>query len=399
MGLPKTIDKESIMSISEDIERVVAAGKRQEARRARRCKKVNEFWDEMKSVFSEKMPLFIPSIVDTEKHTRKPMMSWGKADLTLMDDWKWKKNMEDALIEDKKDGCIQVKMGLVSYNLCALDVDADELVEVVLEAMPFLKKTFSTLGSKGRTYWFYMKGEYPLHKKQIHCHGYTSKVDEKGNPLVLKIEFLTAGCLCTIWGTHYKVVEPYRQYGSKVITIEFADIEKGVAKIEDATWASKPSSNGSSTRPRIRIRHSISTLSNRGNIDLKAYDAAREEDSTIAALLVEEYFPDAQWSEEKNGWRCGDRTGRASYHGGKGSFAIEPNGRTTDWDYEPSDPEAHPTLLDCICSDERDEKNTYDSVFSFLAEQAEEYNFFKAPSIFFPSGRKSSWANIVKGKH
>ena len=190
------------MTIAEDIEKVVAAGKRQDARRARRRKKVDAFWDWARAVFGEKMPLFIPSVVDTEKHTRQPMVKWRHVDRSLMDDPYWRKCMEDALTEDKKDGCIQVKLGVCSFHLCVLDVDADELVEPVLEAMPFLRETLSSLGSKGRHFWFYMEGDYPQHKKQIVCEGFT-------------IEFLTEHSLCTIWGTHYKVAEHIPSVGQQ----------------------------------------------------------------------------------------------------------------------------------------------------------------------------------------
>jgi len=231
------------MALPPEVERVIAAGKLQEAKRARRQERIDEFWDEMRSVFGEKMPVFIPSAVtietDLQKPSRKPVIEWARVGQELVNDVYWKKCMDEAITQEKRDGCVQVKLGFHSYHLCALDIDANELVKVVLDAMPFLKETFSTLGSKGRTYWFFMEEEYPDRKKQIHCRGYTNALDEKGNPKVLKIEFLTEGCLCTIWGMHWKSAEPYQHWGTKVITLKFSDIEEGVAKIEDADWAVK----------------------------------------------------------------------------------------------------------------------------------------------------------------
>src|SRR5258708_121922 len=137
------------MAIADDMQRVTAARKRQEKQKTPRQKKIDQFCDCEKEGFGEdKRPFFIPSFVDVKKNIRQPTVKWGKADRDMMDDWFWKKKMEEALTEDEKDGCIQVKMGPHSFNLCSLDVDADELVEPVLDAMPFLRETLSTFGKK-----------------------------------------------------------------------------------------------------------------------------------------------------------------------------------------------------------------------------------------------------------
>jgi|SRR5208282_4281901 len=68
------------MFLPPEVERVIAAGKRQEERRARRRKKVDTFMDWARQIFGEKVPLFIPSVVGTEKHTRQPMVKWKQAD-------------------------------------------------------------------------------------------------------------------------------------------------------------------------------------------------------------------------------------------------------------------------------------------------------------------------------
>jgi hypothetical protein len=231
------------MPIPPEIERLLEVSRQREEKKARRREKIDEFWDRMRGVFGEKMPVFIPSAVTIEmngqKPSRKPVIEWKGVGQELVNDAYWKRRMDEAIAQEKQDGCIQVKLGYHSYHLCTLDVDADELVEPVRDAMPFLKETFSTYGSKGRTYWFWMEGEYPDYKKQILCRGYSYERDEKGNLKVLKIEFLSDGHLCTIWGTHYKTAEPYRQFRDKVITLTFADIEAGVAEIEDAEWAVK----------------------------------------------------------------------------------------------------------------------------------------------------------------
>src|SRR5271166_6463945 len=114
------------MALPPEVERVIAAGKRQEAQRARRREKIDEFMNWAREIFGEKLPFFIPSFVDTEKHIRQPYVKWKHADRSMMDDRYWRKCMEDALTEDKKDGCIQVKLGPQSFNLCSLDIDADE---------------------------------------------------------------------------------------------------------------------------------------------------------------------------------------------------------------------------------------------------------------------------------
>ena len=126
-----------------------------------------------------------------------------------------------------------------------------------------------------------------------------------------------------------------------------------------------------------------------GGINLKAYDNAREDDPTVVEILVAEYFADANWYDEGI-WRCGDRTGVAGK--GKGSFQIEPNGRCTDFDYDLTEPEAHPTLLDCICSEDRDCEEHHESVFAYLCRQGDDYNFFmpvEKPEVLLPKKGQS----------
>ena len=142
------------------VEQILSAGRRQQQKQARRQSKLDKFF-EFAAIFGDKIPLFIPSVVNVKERSRTPMVKWRNADASIITDEFYVRCMREALMEAKQDGCIQVKLGPDSFNLCALDVDADELVQLVLDAMPFLAKTLQTRGSKGRHFWVYMEGDYP----------------------------------------------------------------------------------------------------------------------------------------------------------------------------------------------------------------------------------------------
>jgi hypothetical protein len=358
------------------LENLSAAVERQEQKRARRNRQkdqVNKFLDWVKEIFSDRMPFLVPSFVEVERKIRKPVVKWRHVHRNSMNEDYWLRCLHDALTEE---GCVQVKLGPESFDLCALDVDADELVTPTLDAMPFLANTLQTYGSKGCTFWFFIEGDYPKHKKVIECAGY-------------KIEFLTERCLSTIWGTHYATGESYQRINDvPPISIRFEDI-----KLPDGgEWKGKPASNGAGTHAQRNRRHRHGTAGKHGGIDWKAYDVAREaDDGLLVEILVDEYFSDANWYEDEAVWRCGDRTGRGA--SGRGSFAIEPNGRCTDFEFDLTEPAAHPTLINAICSEERNEHgecNTYEDVFGFLATKGDEYNFFmptapeELPQVLLP---------------
>jgi hypothetical protein len=218
----------------------------------------------------------------------------------------------------------------------------------------------------------YMEGNYPQKKKQIVYRNTFSP-----------IEFLTEGNLCTIWGTHYKTGEPYQcVHIAPPITFKFEDLKLPVG----GEWKAKAATNGvglKHSRP-----HAHGTISRNGGINWAAYDAAIDaQEDDLVELLATEYFDVVRVDGV---WRCGDITGRRATN--RGSFIIEPNGRCTDWDDE-----SHPTLMDAITSDLRDERNTYDDVFTFLAQQGEEFNFFmpvapeELPQVLLPfPGRNES---------
>src|ERR1700730_8445285 len=305
-------------------------------------------------ILGDQLPVVIPSVVkvDYEKGIRKPLTKWSKVDRSLMHEYGWKQRMIDALTEEKDDGCIQVKLGPQSFHLCVLDVDADELVELVLEAMPVLGETLQTRGSKGRHFWFYLVGDYPKHKKQIICQGFT-------------IEFLTEHSLCTIHGTHYKTGEPYQVINEATpITLKFEDIKPPA----DGEWKAKASNNGAGTK--FSRSHMHGTASKHGGYDWKSYDAAIAAQDGLVDILVDEYFGDAIRIDGV--WRCGDITGRTGR--GRGSFVIEPNGRCTEYDDDSSC-----SIMQAITSDERDEKNTYEDVFAFIEKEAG-LNLFMPPA-------------------
>ena len=143
------------------IEEFLAAGKRQQQKQERRKAKVEkfdtaskEFFNAMKEIFGEKMPFFIPSKVtvhkDKSKCDRIRPIKWKNLDPaeTMEGDF-WKVCMYDALTEEEHDGCIQIKLGPDSHHLRTINVDADELVQPVLDAFPELAKTLQVLGSKG----------------------------------------------------------------------------------------------------------------------------------------------------------------------------------------------------------------------------------------------------------
>jgi putative DNA primase/helicase len=333
------------------VEDFLAVGQRHEQRWLLRQRKFSEFMDWANGIFDKgRLPLFIPGAVDCANQTRIPTVQWKDADRSLMEDEYWLQRMADALTEG---GCIQVRLGDRSFHLCVLDVDHDDLVEPLLEANPTLHETLQTRGSKGRHFWFYadhkFPGDYPRKKQQIICNGLT-------------IEFLTEGNLCTIWGTHYKTGEPYQVPNKATpIVLKFEDLKLPVG----GEWKAKAATNGAGlkhSRP-----HAHGTISRNGGINWAAYDAAIDaQEDDLVELLATEYFDVV---EVDGVWRCGDITGRPATN--RGSFIIEPNGRCTEWDDE-----SHSTLMQAITSDLRDERNTYDDVFTFLAQQGEEFNFF-----------------------
>jgi putative DNA primase/helicase len=64
----------------------------------------------------------------------------------------------------RRGGNIGVLLGPVSGNLCAIDIDADDVVEVFLKPNPQLRNTLTTRGANGCQIWVQILGEYPSRK-------------------------------------------------------------------------------------------------------------------------------------------------------------------------------------------------------------------------------------------
>lgn len=331
----------------------------------------SEFLSLMGEIFLDELPVLVPTTVNVEEGTRIPKMAWKPLHKHMADEEiaVWLQKMEEAVCGG---GCVQVRMGKHSSNLCSLDVDHDNLVEPLLEANPVLLTTLQTRGSKGRTFWFYAEGEYPQKKQRIFRGEQTEK-----NPN--KIEYLTEGNLCTVWGTHYKNGQQYQMVHKAtpiLFNLDNLKLPAGFA------WEVKTSSNGhrkGTFTGGFRAFRTNGASGAHGKIDWKSYDAAREEEPEIVEFLVGEYF-DANKQENSDGsytWRCGNICGDPVHNGQKGSFEIDSIGRCTEWADE-----SHCSIMQAITSEDREERYTYQDAFTFLAERG--YNFFMSPTVTFP---------------
>ena len=346
--------------------------------------KFSEFTNLMEEIFPDELPVLVPTTVNLEEGTRIPKMAWKPLHKHMADEaiTVWLEKMQEAVCGG---GCVQVRMGGHSSNLCSLDVDHDDLVEPLLEANPVLQGTLQTRGSKGRTFWFYAEGEYPQKKQRIFQGEQTEK-----NPY--KIEFLTEGNLCTIWGTHYKNGQQYQMvHKATPIRLNLDDLKLP----SGCAWEVKVSSNGHGKGRTFTggfRAHQKNGAAPSGRIDWKAYDAARETEPEIVEFLVGEYF-DADRQDKPDGsysWRCGNICGDPARDGQLGSFEIDSIGRCTEWADE-----SHCSIMQAIISEDREERYTYQDAFTYLAEQG--YNFFmstepeKLPEVLLPLlGRNES---------
>jgi hypothetical protein len=300
------------------------------------------------------LPLFVPTAVNLEEGTRIPTVKWKELYQRIHGDEQivWMQKLEEAVVRGShvqiRGGCIQVRLGVRSANLCVLDVDCDNLVEPLLLANPILRSTLQTFGSKGRHIWFYCEGEYPK-KKKLFVRG----EDEK-------IEFLTEGSLCTVWGTHYLTGELYQIiHKARPISFDFKNLVLPVGCVEKLPPPKPP-------RPARPARSSAqhSGIGRSRKIDWDAYDTARVEDSALVEMLVEEHFPGAHWVDDH--WQCAD------VEGGEGhSFHINDEGLCYEHESEEGS-----SIMQAITSAERDPGISYQEVFRWLAEQGDEYNFF-----------------------
>jgi hypothetical protein len=121
-------------------------------------------------------------------------------------------------------GNIGIALGEKSGHLCALDIDADKLVEPFIAANPVLKDTLQTHGARGRVFWLRMTGDYPAAKVQLK----TGAGDDCG-------EFRTNGCQSIIHGQHPDG-QPYQFVRKQPpISISYSEIDFGC--LED--WLEK----------------------------------------------------------------------------------------------------------------------------------------------------------------
>jgi len=341
--------------------------------------RLGEFLNLMGKIFPDELPVFVPTSVNVggEGSPRVPKMPWKPLFRNMQGEQLvvWMHKMEEAVCGG---GCVQVRMGNLSGNLCSLDVDHDDLVQPLLQANPVLSTTLQTRGSKGRTFWFYAEGEYPQKKQRI----FRGEQSEK-NPY--KIEFLTEGNLCTIWGVHYKNGQQYQMvHKATPITFKLDDLKLPSGCAWEVKIASNGHGKGKTFTGVFRAFRTNGTADASGRIDWKAYDAARETEPEIVEFLVGEYF-DADRQEKSDGsytWRCGNICGDPAHDGKLGSFEIDSIGRCTEWASE-----THCSIMQAITSEEREERYTYQDAFTYLAEQG--YNFFmsgpeKLPQVLLP---------------
>jgi hypothetical protein len=98
-------------------------------------------------------PLFIPCPLASKKAS----VCYAELTHDNLDSFYLEKLCEVAVNE----GNLAVKLGPISGNLCAFDIDRDELVEPFLAVNPALEETLRTKGRKGCQFWFKVDGPYP----------------------------------------------------------------------------------------------------------------------------------------------------------------------------------------------------------------------------------------------
>jgi hypothetical protein len=108
-------------------------------------------------------------------------------------------HMTPEYLAKLRNGNIGVALGNVSYDLCAIDIDLNELVEPFLNANPILADTFQTHGARGRVFWIRLKGSYPIKTYNLK----TLSGAKAG-------EFRSNGSQSIVWGIHPATKEPYQ---------------------------------------------------------------------------------------------------------------------------------------------------------------------------------------------
>ena len=123
-------------------------------------------------------------------------------------------HMTPAYLSNLPRGNIGVGLGEVSGGLCAIDVDADELVKPFLSVNPQLSETLQTHGSRGRVLWIRFTGGYPNRTVKLK----TLSGGEAG-------EFRSTGSQSIIWGIHPDTKQPYQFVTEKpVMSLAFQEI-------------------------------------------------------------------------------------------------------------------------------------------------------------------------------
>ncbi len=129
-------------------------------------------------------PLFIPCPLASKKAS----VCYAELTHDNLDSFYLEKLCEVAVNE----GNLAVKLGPISGNLCAFDIDRDDLIEPFIKLNPALKETLRTKGQDGCQFWFRVEGIYP--EKVIPL------IDGDGKPVG---EWRGGGnALSTIYGVH-----------------------------------------------------------------------------------------------------------------------------------------------------------------------------------------------------
>ena len=310
--------------------------------------KFNALFDEFAKLFPASLPVFVAC----HRRTKKPVAPWKGL---TQENWTEPDHIRLLGQQIVMGGNLAIKLGSDSHNLVTVDLDSDAHVEPFLAANPAFRNTLQTRGSRGAQFWFIPTDDYPKEVRKLEIDGTTQNAGE----------FRGGRCLSTIWGVHENGNVYSRVNDVPPIKFAFGEIQwpTGWICIEPKNNF-KFSGNGNHNTDRP-------SGSKRGagrRIDWNAYDAEIAAQDGLVEILVEEYF-DAK--PDVDGWRCGDITGRPPSN--KGSFTIDRLGRCTEWDNE-----SHYTIMQAITSDLRDEKNTFEDVFTFLAEEAG-LNFLMPP--------------------
>jgi hypothetical protein len=144
-----TAERPKVKMTARDMVR--KANKDAERDQAKSAHATEERFKELFNHFSELFPDIEPVFIACHARTKKPRIKWTKVDKP---DWNNEKYFNALLHSVEEHGNIAIRLGEISGNLVAVDLDSDAHVEPFLAANPAFGNTLQTRGSRGAQFWF-----------------------------------------------------------------------------------------------------------------------------------------------------------------------------------------------------------------------------------------------------